>query len=92
MESETLSNKTLYCSSLSINVTNSTIPIKEETKKTSQSKKLQPRGTYEEVIKRLIDDLSELNEETKAEIEDAKKEIASGKFVTHEQMKKNLGL
>ncbi|MCL6090324.1 MAG: hypothetical protein M1393_04715 [Candidatus Thermoplasmatota archaeon] len=73
-------------------MTISTIQIKEETKKTLQSMKLHPRETYEEVIERLIEDLSELNEETKAEIEEARKEIASGKFVTHEQLKKDLGL
>ena len=73
-------------------MTASTIQIKEETKKTLQSMKLHPRETYEEVIERLIEDLSELNEETKAEIEEARKEIASGKFITHEQLKKDLGL
>jgi len=73
-------------------VTISTIQIKEETKKTLQSMKLHPRETYEDVIERLIEDLSELDEETKAEIEEARNEIASGKFVTHEQLKKDLGL
>ena len=73
-------------------MTISTIQVKEETKKRLQSMKLYPRETYEEVIERLIEDLSELNDETKAEIEEARKEIASGKFVTHEQLKKDLGL
>ena len=36
----------------------------KETKKTLQSMKLHPRETYEEVIERMIEDLSELNEET----------------------------
>ena len=54
--------------------------------------KLHPRETYEDVIERLIEDLSELDEETKVEIEGARNEIASGKFVTHEQLKKDLGL
>jgi predicted transcriptional regulator len=73
-------------------VTISTIQVKEETKKRLQSMKLYPRETYEEVIERLIEDLSELNDETKAEIEEARKEMAAGKFVTHEQVKKDLGL
>lgn len=54
--------------------------------------KLHPRETYEDVIERLIEDLSELDKETKVEIEEARNEIASGKFVTHEQLKKDLGL
>ena len=45
-------------------MTISTIQVKEETKKTLQSMKLHPRETYEEVIERMIEDLSELNEET----------------------------
>ena len=40
----------------------------------------------------MIEDLSELNDETKAEIEEARKEIESGRFVTHEQLKKDLWL
>ena len=54
--------------------------------------KLHQRETYEEVIERMIEDLSELNEETRKEIEEARKEIESGNYVTHEQMKKDLGL
>ena len=73
-------------------MTISTIQVKEETKKTLQSRKIHPRETYEEVIERMIEDLSELTEETKAEIEEARREIESGKFVTHEQLKKELGL
>jgi predicted transcriptional regulator len=72
-------------------VPTTTIQIKEETKRTLQSMKLYPRETYEEVIERLIEDLNELNGETKAEIEEARKEIEAGKFVTHEQLKKDLG-
>ncbi len=75
-----------------ITVTITTIQIKEETKKTLQSMKLHPRETYEEVIDRLIEDLSELSLQTKTEIEEARKDIEAGKFVTHEQLKKDLGL
>jgi predicted transcriptional regulator len=73
-------------------VTISTIQIKEETKKTLQSMKLHPRETYEEVIERMLEDLRKLSEETIADIEEARKEIESGRFVTHEQLKKDLGL
>ena len=75
-----------------ITVAITTIQVKEETKKTLQTMKLHPRETFEEVIERLIEDLSELNNETKREIEEARKEIEAGKFVTHKQLKKDLGL
>ena len=70
----------------------STIQISDETKKTLQSMKLHPRETYEEVNERMLEGLSELNKQTIAEIEEARKEIEYGKFVTHEQVKKDLGL
>ena len=54
--------------------------------------KLHPRETYEEVIERMLEDLHELSEETIEDIEEARKEIECGKFVTHEQLKKDLGL
>ncbi len=73
-------------------MTTSTIQVKEETKKTLQSMKLHPRETYEDVIERMIEDLSELNEETIKDVEEARKEIESGRFVTHEQLKKDLDL
>ena len=73
-------------------MTISTIQIKKETKKILQSRKLHPRETYEEVIKRMIEDLSELDERTRKEIEKARKEIESGKFVAHEQLKRDIGL
>lgn len=73
-------------------MTVSTIQIREETKKTLQSMKIHPRETYEEVIERMIEDLSELSEETIKEVEEARKEIESGRFVTHEQLKKDLDL
>ncbi len=70
----------------------STIQVKEETKKKLQSMKLYPRETYEEVIERIIEDLSELNDKTKMEIEQARKDIKSGKYVTHEQLNKDFEL
>lgn len=49
--------------------------------------KLHPRETYEEVLQRILEDLHELNEQTKKEIEKAIKEIKAGKYRTHEQLK-----
>lgn len=40
----------------------------------------------------LLEDTMELSKETKRCIEQAQKEFACGKFYTHEQVKKELGL
>ncbi len=68
-----------------------TIQLSKEMKKTLEEMKLHPRESYEEVLERLLEDLRELNEQTKKEIERAIKEIKSGKYRTHDQLKAELG-
>jgi len=55
-----------------------------------ESEFLKNRGLIEEL--KMIKEKLELNEKTKREVEEAKKEIKSGKFITHEEIKKQLGL
>ncbi len=68
-----------------------TIQIKEDIKSTLTQMKFFERETYSDVLERLIEDVRELNEETKKEIEAAIKEIESGKFVTHEKLASEMG-
>ncbi len=68
-----------------------TIQIKEDMKSTLTQMKLFERETYNDVLERLIEDVQELNEETKKEIESAIKEIKSGKCVTHEKLARDMG-
>ncbi|TLZ84793.1 MAG: hypothetical protein E6K03_01205 [Methanobacteriota archaeon] len=60
-------------------------------KKTLEGMKLHSRETYEEVLERLLEDLHELNEQTKKEIAQAIQEIKRGKYRTHRQLKAELG-
>jgi BMFP domain-containing protein YqiC len=60
-------------------------------KKTLESLKMHPRETYEEVLERLLEDLRELNQQTKREIEKASREIKEGKFRTHEELRADMG-
>jgi predicted transcriptional regulator len=69
-----------------------TIQISDNVKSTLDRMKMMERETYNEVIERMLEDDMELNEETKKEIEEAKKRIKSGKFITNEEAKKRLGL
>ncbi len=69
-----------------------TIQISNEVKKELDKMKMFDRETYNEVIERMIEDDLELNEATKRDLEEAIKEIKSGKYVTHEQVKKRFGL
>ena len=66
--------------------------ISEELQNTLTKKKLFDRETYEDVIWDVLEDAMEINEETKKEIEEARKEIKQGKFKTLEQVKKELKL
>ena len=69
-----------------------TIQVSEDLKKALEKRKFSPSETYEEIIWDLLEDTMELSEETKRRIEHGRKEYAKGKFYTHEQVKKELGL
>ncbi|MAF99323.1 MAG: hypothetical protein CMH61_01805 [Nanoarchaeota archaeon] len=69
-----------------------TIQVSEELVSELKSRKLFDKETYEEVIWDLVEDTKELSEQTKRDIEQAREEFKQGKFVTHEQLKKELGL
>jgi len=69
-----------------------TIQVSEKLLSNLKQRKLYDKESYEEVIWDLVEDTLELNEETKREVIQAREEIKSGKFYTHEQVKKKLGL
>lgn len=51
-------------------------------------RKLSDRESYEEVIWDLLEDTMEINEETKKELAEARKEIKKGKYHSFESVKK----
>jgi predicted transcriptional regulator len=69
-----------------------TIRISREVKSQLDKMKLFERETYNDVIENMIEDNLELNEKTKREIAKARKEIKEGRFISHEEIKKRLGL
>lgn len=68
-----------------------TIRISRNVKEQLDKMKLFSRETYNDVIENMLEDNLELNEETKREIEEARKEIGEGKVVSHEEVKKRFG-
>ena len=68
-----------------------TIQISEEMRERLNELKLFSRETYNDVLERVIEDMQELNEKTKKEIEKDRKEIESGRYKTHEEVRKELG-
>ena len=69
-----------------------TIQVSEDLREELSKRKLFDRESYEEVIWDLLEDSMELSEETKRDLEEARKEIKEGKFITHEEIKKKFGL
>ncbi|MEK6826003.1 MAG: hypothetical protein AABX90_00060 [Nanoarchaeota archaeon] len=69
-----------------------TIQISDNVKSVLDRMKMIERETYNDVIERMIEDDLELNEKTKVEIEEARKRIKAGNFITQEEVKKRLGL
>lgn len=69
-----------------------TIQVSESLLETLKKRKQFDKESYDEVIWDLIEDSAELSEETRQEIESARKEIKAGRFYTHKEVKKRLGL
>lgn len=67
-----------------------TIQISEELKKELSAKKLYTAESYEDVIWDLMEDTMELSEETKRNIERARRDFAKGKFYKLSDLKREL--
>jgi len=65
-----------------------TIQISDDVKKRLDNLKMIERETYNDVIERMMEDELELNEQTKKELEEARK----GKSIHHTEVKKRYGL
>jgi len=69
-----------------------TIQISDNVKQTLDKMKIYQRETYNEIIENMIEDNLELNEKTKKEIEEARKRVKAGDFVSHEEVVKMFGI
>ena len=69
-----------------------TIQISNEVKRKLELMKLFARESYNEIIERMLEDEMELNEQTKKEIEEARKRVKSGRGISHEEIRKRYGL
>ena len=69
-----------------------TIRISNDVKKKLDRIRMYKNESYNDIIEVLLEDEMELNEKTKREIEEARKRIKEGKFVSHEEVKKRFGV
>lgn len=69
-----------------------TIQVSQKLKKELAKRKMYAKETYEEVIWNLTKDTNEIDEETKEELAQARKEIKEGKYYTLKEVKKELGI
>ena len=67
-----------------------TIQISDDLQKELSKKKLYDRETYEDILWDLLEDTMEISEQTKKDIEQSRKEIAEGKMVSLEEIKRKL--
>jgi predicted transcriptional regulator len=63
-----------------------TIRLSSRLKRRIRALKLHPRETYEDVLERILEDLSELNARTRREVEQARREIERGEFRNPEEV------
>ena len=69
-----------------------TIQISKDLLERLKQMKLHAKESYESLLWDLIEDRMELSEETKRDIEEARKQYKRGETVSHEEVKKRLGL
>ena len=69
-----------------------TIQVDRALKERLDAMKLHPRESYGEVLERILEDLRELNERTKREIERAVRATQAGKSKAHDEVRAEMGL
>lgn len=69
-----------------------TIQVSDDTRATLEKMKLYEKESYNEIIERMLEDQKELNQKTKQEIEEARKRVKGGKFVTMDSVAKRYGV
>ena len=69
-----------------------TIQLSSELKHSLERMKIHPRETFNDVLERVMEDLRELDKQTLADVEAARAEIRSGRYLTQEQVRKALGI
>lgn len=69
-----------------------TIQVDKTLKKQLDAMRIHERETYNDILLRMLEDLQELNEETKRDLRKARKEIDDGKCITHDDLRKEMGL
>ena len=69
-----------------------TIQVSTKLLEKLKQRKIYDKESYEEIIWDLIEDSMELSEETKRNIGQSRKEIAEGRTITLEEVKKKLKL
>ena len=57
-----------------------------------KKRKMHEKESYEELLWNLLEDTTELSEETKRDIAEAEADVRAGRVYTHEQIKKEFGL
>lgn len=69
-----------------------TIQINEKIRDRLNELKIHNRETYNDVLKRILEDFEELNQKTKRELKKAIEEIESGSYKSLDEMITELGL
>jgi len=69
-----------------------TIQVSKDLLEKLKQMKIHAKESYENLIWDLIEDRMELSEETKREIEEAREQYKRGETISHEEVKKELGL
>jgi len=69
-----------------------TVQIKRDLKARLDRMKLYSRESYNDVLERILEDLEDISPAALRRYEEISKQVKAGKYKTHEQLKRELGL
>jgi len=69
-----------------------TIQVSDAIKEILEKMKMIDKESYNDVIKRMIEDNLEVSEKTRKELEEARARVSKGKYVTMKEVEQKLGL
>jgi len=72
--------------------TTTTVQIDRQLKARLDRMKLHSRESYNDVLERLLEDLEEISPADLRRYDEISKQVKAGKYKTHEQVKKEMGL
>jgi len=69
-----------------------TIQVSDTVREVLDKQKISSKESFNDVLERILEDTMELNARTRKELEEARREIKAGNFISLEDLEKEIGV